>query len=73
MSADGDQTGAEQRHDAVLRYLAILKAARDFGLEPDEITAIAGPFSVARPRCDELAEALADLILARGWTAGCSG
>lgn len=65
MPPDGDQTGAEQRHDVVLRYLAILRAARDFGLEADEIAAVAGPFSVARPRCDELAEALADLILAR--------
>lgn len=73
MSSDGDHAHAAQRHDAVLRYLAILKAARDFGLAADEIAAIAGPFSASRPRCDELAEALADLILARGWTAGCSG
>lgn len=65
MTPDGDQAGAEQRHDAVLRYLAILRAARDFGLEPEEIAAIAGSFSAARPRCDELADALADLILAR--------
>lgn len=49
----------------VLRYLAILKAARDFGLSQHEIEAIAGSFDPRRPRCDELADAFADLILAR--------
>jgi hypothetical protein len=49
----------------VLRYLAILKAARDFGLENDEVAAIAGRFDPRETRCDELADALADLILAR--------
>lgn len=50
---------------AVLRYLAILKAARDFGLGQAEIEAVAGPFDPRRPRCAELADALADLVLAR--------
>jgi hypothetical protein len=49
----------------VLRYLAILKAARDFGLSHDEVAAIAGRFDPRDTRCAELADALADLILAR--------
>ena len=49
----------------VLRYLAILKAARDFGLSYDEVATIAGSFDPRETRCDELADALADLILAR--------
>ena len=49
----------------VLRYLAILKAARDFGLSHDEVTAVAGRFDPTDTRCDELADALADLVLAR--------
>ena len=57
----------------VLRYMAILKAAAAFGLEPREIAAVAGPFDPRRARCDELADALADLILARSWTGECSG
>ena len=54
------QTGNE-----VLRYLAILKAARDFGLPNDEVAAVAGRFDARAVRCDELADAFADLILAR--------
>ena len=49
----------------VLRYLAILNAARDFGVPPREIEAIAARFDARETRCDELADALADLILAR--------
>ena len=49
----------------VLRYLAIVKAVRDFGLSQDEIEAITGSFSPDEPRCAELADAFADLILAR--------
>jgi hypothetical protein len=49
----------------VMRYLAILKAAREFGVPQDEIEAIAGRFEPRNPRCDELADAFADLILAR--------
>jgi hypothetical protein len=51
--------------NAVLRYLAILKAARDFGLPQAEIQAVAGPFDPRDVRCRQLADALADLILAR--------
>jgi len=49
----------------VMRYLAILRAARDFGLPQAEIQAVAGSFDPRRPRCAELADALADLIVAR--------
>ena len=54
-----------RRGNGVLRYLAVLKAARDFGLTDDEIVAVAGKFDARRPRHTELADALADLILAR--------
>jgi hypothetical protein len=46
-----------------MRYLAILKAARDFGLTQLEIEAVAGDFDPRNPRCEELADALADLVL----------
>ncbi|HEU4979558.1 MAG TPA: hypothetical protein VFT42_11715 [Solirubrobacteraceae bacterium] len=49
--------------NSVLRYLAIIKAARDFGLSQQEIEATAGRFDATRDRCDQLADALADLIL----------
>jgi hypothetical protein len=49
----------------VLRYLAIVKAARDFGLSQREIEYVAGRFDPRSPRCGELADAFADLILAR--------
>jgi hypothetical protein len=53
-------------HNPVLHYLAILKAARDFGLSQDEIETIAGTgFDPRRTRCAELADAFADLIFAR--------
>jgi hypothetical protein len=48
--------------------LAILRAARDFGLSGEEIEAIAGTFDATRVRCPELADALADLILDRAQT-----
>ncbi|HKR99404.1 MAG TPA: hypothetical protein VJU79_07805 [Candidatus Dormibacteraeota bacterium] len=49
------------------RYLAMLKAARDFGLEPSDIQAIVKRFPMPKPS-DALADALAEAILARGWT-----
>jgi hypothetical protein len=57
----------------VLRYMAILNAAAAFGLHQREIQAVAGPFDPRSTRCDELADALADLILARSRTGECSG
>ena len=47
-------------------YLAMLRAARDFGLEPTEIQAIVQRFPMPQPS-EGLAEALAEAILARGW------
>ena len=49
----------------VLHYLMVLKAARDFGLTDGEVMVVAGRFDRNRPRVSELADALADLILAR--------
>jgi hypothetical protein len=63
----------EATSNQVLRYIAILKAATDFGLDRREVEAVAGRFDPRRPRCDQLAAALADLIVARYWTGGCSG
>ena len=62
----------------VLHYLAIRKAARDFGLPDREIEAVAGRFDPRRLRHAELADAFADLILSRRGvppspSAGCSG
>lgn len=69
MSSHGrDDDGRRRRGDS-LRYAAILRAGHDFGLTHEEIIAVAGPFRAARPRCEELADALADLILARTSTA----
>jgi hypothetical protein len=51
--------------NSVLRYLAILKAARDFGVPQEEIEIVAGRFDPGRARCRELADAFADLIAAR--------
>ena len=63
----------EATSNQILRYMAILKAAADFGLDQREVEAVAGRFDPRRPRCDELADALADLILARYPTGECSG
>ena len=56
--------GAQSEND-VLRYLAIIHAARAFGLTQREIEAVAGRFDARRPRCHQLAQALGDLIVAR--------
>ena len=50
----------------VMRYLAVLGAARDFGLPAEQVAMVAGRFDPARTRCAELADALADLIVAQG-------
>lgn len=57
----------------VLRYMAILNAATAFGLDRREVEAVAGRFDPRRARCDQLADALADLILARSATGEYSG
>lgn len=51
--------------NGILHYLAIMKAAREFGLGDADIEAVAGRFDARQPRCAELADAFADLILAR--------
>ena len=63
----------EATGNQVLRYMAILNAATAFGLDRHDIHAVAGHFDPRRTRCDELADALADLILARSQTGECSG
>jgi len=65
MPSDSGGEAAQARRGDSLRYMAILRAGHAFGLKHEEITAVAGPFRAARPRCEELADALADLILAR--------
>jgi hypothetical protein len=47
-------------------YLAMLRAARDFGLEPSEIQAIVQRYPMPKPS-EGLVDALAEAILARGW------
>jgi hypothetical protein len=69
MGSNRDRADGRRRSGDSLRYVAILRAGRDFGLTHEEIFAVAGPFRAARPRCEELADALADLILARTATA----
>jgi hypothetical protein len=49
----------------VLRYLAVTKAARDFGLSQRDIDAVTGRFDPRRVRPAQLAEAFADLLLSR--------
>jgi hypothetical protein len=49
------------------QYLAMLRAARDFGLDPIEIQAIVQRFPMPQPS-QGLVEALAEAILARGWS-----
>ena len=50
-----------------LGFMASLKAARDFGLEPDSAAAIATRFDPARDReVDQLVDALATALLERG-------
>jgi hypothetical protein len=63
----------EATGNQVLRYMAILNAAAAFGLDRREVEAVAGDFDPRRTRCDQLADALADLILARSATGECSG
>jgi len=47
----------------VLRYMAILSAARDFGVSPDDRERIASRFDPFATAPQELADALADALL----------
>jgi hypothetical protein len=49
----------------VLRYLAIARAARDFGLEREELDRLASGFRPAADSVDAFAEAVADALLKR--------
>ncbi len=49
-----------------LRLAAMLKAARDFGLDQEIVNAIALKFDARRPDVAPIAEALAEALLARG-------
>ncbi len=64
MDSDGALPRASTPNPA-LRYMAILRAARDFGVPQRDITEIAQRFDprTARPR--ELADALADRLPGR--------
>ena len=52
------------RFNPILRYMAMLKAARDFGLGSAEIEALTRRFDY-RSGLDALADALTDAVLAR--------
>jgi hypothetical protein len=47
----------------VLRFMAMLKAARDFGLDQRSVNAVALRFDPRRPEIDPLADALAAALL----------
>lgn len=48
----------------VLRYIAVLRAARDFGLGSDLVDALALRFNPEPGAVDELVDAVADAVLA---------
>ena len=49
----------------VLRYMAIIKAGKDFGLSTGELEAVVSRFDHRGLQCEELAEAIADAVLSR--------
>jgi len=53
----------EESENPVLRYLAILSAARDFGLSGYEVERVARRFDPLSANPSELADALADVLL----------
>jgi hypothetical protein len=50
----------------VLRYLAAVRAARDFGLDSTELDALAPRVPLSAQRVEEFAEAATAALLARG-------
>jgi hypothetical protein len=50
----------------VLHYLAVVRAARDFGLNGDEIDRLAAGFAPVPDAVEAFAQAVADTLLARG-------
>jgi hypothetical protein len=59
-----DDLGATSPDFPVLRFAAVLRAARDFGLDQGTVNAIAMTFDPRRPDVAHVAEALADALLA---------
>ena len=57
--------GAVNLHFPALRFAAMLKAARDFGLDQQVVNAIALMSDPRRPDFAHLAETLAEALLAR--------
>jgi hypothetical protein len=58
-----DPTNATNARFPALRFAAMLKAARDFGLDQGVVNAIAVRFDARRPELAQVAEALADALL----------
>jgi hypothetical protein len=56
---------AATAENPVLRYLAVARAARDFGLDPDTLDALALRYEPVPGSVDAFAEAVADALLAR--------
>jgi hypothetical protein len=56
--------GATGAGFSVLRFAAVLRAARDFGLDQRTVNAIALRFDPRRPDVAHVADALADALLA---------
>ncbi len=60
-----NEPGAENPYAPGLRFAAMLKAARDFGLDQDTVNAVALTFDPRRPDVARVAETLAEELLAR--------
>ncbi len=60
-----NDSGATNPDFPALRLAAMLKAARDFGLDQAVVNAIALRFDARRPDVAPIADALADALLAR--------
>jgi hypothetical protein len=56
---------AATMENPVLRYLAVARAARDFGLDADTLDALAMRYEPVAGSVDAFAEAVADALLAR--------
>jgi hypothetical protein len=55
----------EASHSPVLHYLAVARAARDFGLEPEELDRLAARFTPSHDDVAAFADAVADALLQR--------
>jgi hypothetical protein len=75
VSAGGERFGPAARGDhrkvSVLRYLAILSAARDFGVSTSDLARVARRFDPLTVSPEELADVLAELTPER--MGECSG